>query len=164
MGFFSGLSGAISLGSAVVGAVSSFKSADAAEESARAQSQAANLARKQQAIQASRSRREVIRSRRIAAAANQARGVATGTVGSSTLAGVQGALNTNFASNLAFLDTNMALATQRANFLDQAQINQAQASIFGAKASLAFAGAATAFNLFEGSKEHVQLSKVLRGT
>lgn len=159
---FGGLAGIISLGSAAVGAAAAFKSADAAEESARAQSQAAQLGRKQQELQASRQRREVVRARRIAAAANQARSVATGTIGSSALAGVQGALNTNFAANLSFLDSNIALATQRANFLDQSQIRSAQAQIFGAQSRLAFTGAAVSFNLFEGSKEHVQLSKILR--
>ena len=142
------LSGALAVGSTVLGVAAALKGADAASDSAQAQSQAVALQRRQQAIISGRQRREAIRTRRIASAANQARGVAQGMAGSSSLTGIQGALNTNLASNLNFLDVNQSLTSQRASFLDQANIASAQASNALAASKLGFTIAGKSFGIF----------------
>lgn len=158
---FGAIAGALTAASAIAGTVAAFKSADAAEQSASAQSQAAALARRQEALSNARQRRQLIRERRIAAANNLARGVATGAAGSSAMAGVQGALNTNFASNLSFLDQIATLSTQRSSFLDQAQQSAADSSIFGAASSLAFTGARVAKKTFDQTPTGVAFGKSL---
>ena len=165
MSFFSlgNIAAAATIASGIAGTVAAFKSADAAEQSANAQSQAAQIARRQEALQNARQRRQLIRERRIAQAANLARGVATGTQGSSALAGVQGALNTNFTSNLSFLDQIASLSTQRSSFLDQAQQSVAQSNIFGSLSSLAFTGAQVSKSMFNQTPEGRKFAKFVAG-
>jgi hypothetical protein len=142
------ISGAISVGAAVAGAVGAFKGAEAASDAAEAQSAAVALQRRQQAITSARQRREAIRERRIAVASNQARGAAQGMSGSSSLAGIQGALNTNLASNLNFLDVSTTLTGARASFLDQASSLQARGNNFLAASKLGFTIAGKSFGMF----------------
>lgn len=143
--------------------VSGLKAASATEKAAEAQQQATALARRQSELASARERRAAIRERRLAAARNQASAVAQGLQGSSVISGIQGALNTNFASNLAFLDQATALSTMQANFLDQAQFRQAQASIFGAQGRLAGQVGATALDIFKQTPQASALSNVLFG-
>jgi hypothetical protein len=163
MSFLSVASGIATIGSAVLGTKAALDSAGAAKDAARAQSQAAQIARRQESLRAARERRELIRSRRVAAAENLSQGVARGVVGSSALAGVQSALNTNFASNLSFLDQMAELSTERISFLDQAQQSSAAASVFSAMSSLAFTGARTAGGFFSRTPEFDKFSKALSG-
>ena len=142
------ISGAVSIGSALVGAYGAVRGAQAASDSADAQTAAVSLQRRQQAVIAGRQRRDAIRSRRVAAAANQARGVSQGMAGSSALAGIQGALNTNLASNLSFLDVNQALTATRASFLDSANQSSAEASNALAVSKLGFTIAGKSFGMF----------------
>lgn len=146
------LSGAITLGSAAVGAYAAFRGAQAADDAADSQSAAVQLQRRQQEIANARQRRAIIRERRITQAANQARGVAQGMVGSSSLSGIQGALNTSLASNLNFLEVSNALTSQRASFLDQASQSSADATNFGALSKLGFTSAGASFNIFRQSE------------
>lgn len=153
------VSGAVTIGSSLVGAYGAIRGAGAASDAAEAQSQAVALQRRQQAIISGRQRREAIRARRIASAANQSRGVAQGMAGSSALVGIQGALNTNLASNLSFLDVNQVLTSQRASFLDQANIASAEASNALAASKLGFTIAGKSFGIFRqtaGGREFIK--------
>ena len=163
MSFLSTASAIASIGGTILGTKAALDSADAAQDASRAQSRAAAVARRQESLQAARQRREVIRSRRMAAAENLSQGVARGSMGSSSLSGIQGALNTNFASNLNFLDQMSSLSTEKMSFLDQAQQSSAASQTFGAVSSLAFTGAQTGFNIFKQTPEFDKFSAKVFG-
>jgi hypothetical protein len=151
------LTGAISIGSAIVGAYSAFRGAEAASDSADAQQSAVALQRRQQEVISARQRRESIRARRIAAAANQSRSSAQGMAGSSSIAGIQGALNTNLASNLNFLDVNTGITSQRASFLDKANQASADSANFLAGSKLGFTVAGKSFDIFRNTESGRQI-------
>lgn len=99
----------------------------AERKAAKAQRRAASTAQRMADLASARSRRKAVRERRVALAANLTRAASTGSQGSSSFLGAQGALTSNFASGASFFNAQQRLGQLQTGFLNEANRQQSRA-------------------------------------
>lgn len=117
---------------AVTGAVGTIAQIGASGRAQRQQEKAEKLRERQAQLAAQRQRVKAVREARIRRGQLEAGAVATGTGGSSGVAGGQAAITTGLASNIAFSQQQEGLASQVGQANISAAQAQSQAATFGA--------------------------------